>query len=241
MLFTKVTIVGNSVALRVRPPEKYPDNLNYSRLLESTLNNSNIKPPVLIDNRSLGASTVYNVINHIDHFIQAFPDIYIINLGVVDASTREVPLWFYRFASSKKDCFLCRITRMLYRNVIIKMRPFLVKLRGKRSWIKKRKFKKYYNKLLATLLRETNAQIITLPINLADNRVEKELPGSRKKHQQYNEIIKKLSEKYNQYFVDLSDLEPQMHYPDGVHYNINGHQVVAERLSSKIKEILQNR
>jgi len=55
----KITIIGNSVALRNRPPEKYPLNKNYSQYLEdylySELDNTNI----FINNKALGANTIY--------------------------------------------------------------------------------------------------------------------------------------------------------------------------------------
>lgn len=241
MPLSKITIIGNSVALRVRPPEKQPANLNYSSLLDGRSNENDLPKGIVVNNKALGALTVYNVVTRIDDFIQTFPDIYIINLGVVDASTREVPLWFYRLASSNKDGFVYRLSKLVYRNLIIKIRPFLVTIRGKRSWIRKSKFKRHYALLLKSLLRETNANIITMPINLANDRVEKQLPGSRKKHQQYNQIIKLLAEQYNQYHIDLTDLESEKHYPDGVHFNTEGHRIIAERLYEKVREIFNRR
>ncbi|MBU8893920.1 MAG: hypothetical protein KOO66_14155 [Bacteroidales bacterium] len=234
----KITIIGNSVALRTRPPEKNPENKNYGKLLEEDLCLKIPDKNFVVTNKASGAYTVYNILTKIDDFVNTFPDFFIINLGVVDASTREVPLWFYRLASSKKTGFIFRLASLIYRVIIIKARPVLVKLRGKRSWISSKKYIKYFSLLIKTLLKETNAKIIILPINPANERIEKELPGSLKKHLIYNKIMKDASDEFSLYFVDLEFLYSEKHYPDGVHYSLSGHTNVEQELSEIIlKEI----
>jgi len=233
----KCSVIGNSVALRVRPPLQHPLNLNYSVILEDMLKKEYKSDNVQIDNKGVGAFTIHNAINNIDTYIQTFPDFFIINFGVVDASSREIPLWFYRLAQSRRDRLVNKVSSAIYRNLLIKIRPTLVRLRGKRSWISKKSFTKYYNELFSQLLKETNARIIAFPINLANERVEKELPGSFKKHQEYNEIIKKTTLNHNQYFVDLSFLNSEKHYPDGVHFSTEGHKIVAVEIFKVIKKL----
>ena len=165
---------------------------------------------------------------------------FIVNFGVVDASTREIPLWFYRLAQSKNDRLLNKLSNAIYRNILIKVRPCLVKLRGKRSWISKKRFEKYFDFLVDRLLKETNARIISLPINLANNRVEKALPGSLKKHKEYNKIIREKTLQRKQNFVDLSFLNSEEHYPDGVHFSAAGHKLAADEIFKVIKEKVNN-
>ena len=129
----KITIIGNSVALRTRPSEIYPLNKNYCKYLEEILNKNLSETNIIVTNKALGATTIYNSIINIDNFVNTFPEFFIINLGVVDASTREIPLWFYRLASSKKNSFFYNVIKFLYRVIIIKFRPFLVRLRFKTS------------------------------------------------------------------------------------------------------------
>lgn len=235
----KVTIVGNSVALRNRPQAKYPLNKNYSKYLEELLNSELNNTNIFINNKALGACTTYNVITKIDEYIQTFPNFYILNLGVVDASTREIPLWFYRIASSKKDNIIYNFSKILYRAIIVKFRPILVRLRLKKSWISSRKYKKYFETLVKTLSKETNARIIILPINIANNRVEKALPGTKKKHEHYNQIMQNIAENYSQFFLNLSNLKPETHYPDGIHYSGLGHEVVAKKIGEIILKSLK--
>ncbi|MCK5028595.1 MAG: hypothetical protein KAR57_03105 [Bacteroidales bacterium] len=230
----KITIIGNSVSLRTRPVEKHPDNKNYGKLLEEFLCQNASDKNIVINNKATGAYTVYNVLTKIDDFVNTFPDYYIINLGVVDASTREIPLWFYRLASSKKKGFVYKLLSFFYRGLIIKARPAFVKLRGKRSWISSKKYRKYFSHLVKTLIKETNAKIIVMPINPANNRVEKELPGSLKNHLLYTKLMKDISLEFSQHFLELNNLNSEEHYPDGVHYSISGHNVVAQELGKII-------
>lgn len=230
----KITIIGNSVALRVRPPVKQPDNKNYTGFLEEKWVDTEKSKQLAVLNLAKGATTVYNTIQNLDDFIRTFPNYFIINLGVVDASNREIPLWFYRLASSKKDTLLVKLANIIYREIIIKFRPLLVRLRFKRAWISKKKFEKYYTLLVGELLKETNAKIIVIPINIGSDRIEKQLPGTQKRHQEYNAVMQNVADKFEQRVLDITDLSSDRHYSDGVHYNAVGHKIIADKISKII-------
>jgi len=235
----KICITGNSVALRIRPPHEYPENKNYTSLLAEKLNQRFSDYRFLVENKSIGADTVQNIYEKIDSIIHCFPDMYILNIGVVDACTREVPLWFFRLATRRNEDLISVFFRAFYRGLIAKIRPFLVILRGERPWISKRKFEKYFSLIAETLQKETNSKIIVLPINLTNSRVERMLPGSRKNQIKYNTILKQIADDYNLSFIELNDLDPVKHYPDGIHYSSSGHQIVSDRILSKIVEVMQ--
>ncbi|WP_420318301.1 SGNH/GDSL hydrolase family protein [Ekhidna sp.] len=227
----KITVIGNSVALRVRPPQDHPDNENYSYRLKHYFGQK-----MEVENKALGATTIANWLKKNDEVFNSLADIYIINIGVVDSTIREVPLWYYRLATRKVDNLLTSVCKALYRGPLSKARRYLSILRGRKSWISIRKFEKMYDSFLMMLIKETNARIITLPINIANDRIENQLPGSQKNHYRYNELIKEITAKHNQIFLDLSDLTSEEHYPDGVHFNKDGHKVVADRLIALINE-----
>ncbi|SNT36103.1 GDSL-like Lipase/Acylhydrolase family protein [Ekhidna lutea] len=228
----KITILGNSVALRVRPPENQPENKNYTYWLREKLD-----PSTTIENISLGATTITNWLKMSDQVINCFPNIYIIHVGVVDSTIREVPLWFYRLSNRKVDNILTKFFKLIYRGVFSKIRAPLSKLRGSRSWVSLKRFEKSYDHLFSMILKDTNAKIIAMPINLANNRVEKQLPGTIKSQKKFNEAIQKVVNKHSQTIVDLDDLRSDQHYPDGVHFNKSGHEIVANKLVSIINEI----
>lgn len=230
MAVKKICIIGNSVALRVRPPVNFPNNKNYSQLLRESLDEN-----CAVVNLAYGASTVKEVYKKIDTYIREFPDYYIINLGVVDASTREVPLWFYRLSTQKSLNAIFVLFALLYRNIISKFRRVLVNIRGRRSWVAQKEFREYFDLIVKTLVKETNAKIIVLNINEANNRVEAELPGSLKKHKKYNAVMNEIAGKYNQIFVDTNKLIKHEDYPDGVHFSVSGHKKIFNNLFSIIK------
>lgn len=228
---SKICIIGNSVALRVRPPVEIPNNKNYSQLLRDNSDNN-----FDIVNLGYGASTVKDIYGTIDSFIREFPDYYIINLGVVDASTREVPLWFYRLATKKSLNPFYVFNALFYRNILSKFRRSLVNLRGRRSWISQKRFGKYFELIIKSLVKETNAKIIVLSINEANERVEKQLPGSFRKHRIYNLIMKEITNHYTQIFLDTNKILVLTDYPDGVHFSEAGHKKIAEKLHSIISQ-----
>jgi len=229
---TKITIIGNSVSLRVRPPQKHPNNKNYSTLLQELFLEK--EKDILIINKAIGATTVYNIVTKLDEYINTFPEYFIINLGVVDASSREIPLWFFRLANSNRDGFIYLISRMLYRIVLIKIRPLLVRLRFKKSWVSEKKFKKNFKFLIESLLKETNAKIIIIPINKANSRIKKELPGSDKKYERYNKIMQDIAFENACAFINLSELNDKEHFPDGIHFSLEGHKILAKKISKEI-------
>ena len=230
----KIIVVGNSVSMRVRPPTPFPTNQNYSVLLQGLLENDLDNFYIQVDNKAKGALLIRDVLCCTDMLVREFPQYYILNFGVVDASTREVPYWFYQYTNkivkNKFEYFFSG----LHAHLFMKHRPFFVNLRRRKSWVSENDFVKYFALLISTLLKETNARIISLPINPANERVEKLLPGSRKKHLRYNEHIKNITIKHSQLFMDTNTFINQQDYPDGVHYSHSGHQLIASKLRDLI-------
>lgn len=230
----KVTILGNSVALRVRPPLEAPDNKNYSSLLrEFKVENESI----LVENQAKGASTVKDVFSDVDTAINSFPDYFILNIGVVDACSREVPLWFYKLVISKKRNVFHRFLRSFYFGVIPKIRRSLCKLRFQSPWISQLTFEKYFLELITTLEKETNAQFICLSITRSGDRIEKQLPGSRDRQMIYNQFMSETCKRRGHEFINTDLLLEDGDYPDGVHYSVIGHQKIAEELLTRLRSL----
>lgn len=243
MNWLRIIVIGNSVAMRIRPPSQFPVNKNYSMLLQNLLENELDNSLVQVDNMATGGSLVRDVVRDIDVYVNKFPQYYILNVGVNDASTREIPHWFNKYVNSPIKNNFEYLCSGLHANIFKKHRPFFVKLRGHKSWVSEYDFAEQFELLIATLLKETNARIISLPINPANDRVEKQLPGSYEKHLKYNENIKNITSKYNQIFIDTTTFIKKQDYPDGVHYSKTGHELIAAQLKeliiSELKPIQQ--
>jgi len=234
----KITIIGNSVPLRVRPNQSYPDNKTYANYLEEYLMQKYPNKEIDVINRSIGSTTIYNALNKLDEFINTSPNFFIINHGVVEASTRDIPMWFHRFINTKKENLLLFILRGFYQHFIAKYRSFFVRIRGKKSWMSLNKFEKYFIKALEILEKDTNAKIIVVPINPANERIEKELPGSFKSYLKFNQVMSQLTKDYSQSIINIDDLDLNIHCPDGIHYSKQGHELIALKLLNKINSII---
>ena len=227
---TKITIFGCSVALRIRPAEYIPNNNNYGIILENLLNKKYPQNCNIVQNFAFSRATIFEIKEQLENYITTYPDFFILNIGVPDASTREIPYWFAQILNKKKDSNIKTLFLFIHAKIFKKRNAFFVKLRRKQPWVSAKKFKANYIHILKSLNKETNAKIICLSINPANKRVESKIPGSSAKYKEYNKIIEKIAKKYNAYYISFDDLVSEKHYPDGIHFNTKGHKIVAERL-----------
>ena len=237
----KITIAGSSVALRVRPPEMADRTKNkvYGSLLEEKLNRACPEKVITVVNKGITRGLVLDALEEKDKLIRTFPDFFIINIGVVDAPNREMPRWFSDIIFKRRNRNLFRICNFFYLTIIKKyFRTPLVYLRGKRSWVGEKKFEKKYRELVEVLLKETSARLILLGVNQGNERIEKSLPGTLVKFKRYSSIIHTIASEYDLDFIDVSHLNSARHFPDGIHYNSLGHEIIAGKLFEKINKYL---
>jgi lysophospholipase L1-like esterase len=172
-----------------------------------------------------------------DEILNTFPDYYIVSLGVTDASTREIPLWYSNIINNNCVSNTKKVFTGLYGVLIKPLRPYLVRIRRYKTWTHVTEFRKYYNALIDFLLKGTNANILLLSINNTTERVELELPGSRENYMKYNQIIKEESTKQRVKYIDTWDLNPDIFLPDGIHYSLAGHEEISDRLLQSIVKL----
>ncbi|OZG74863.1 hypothetical protein BTA51_00160 [Hahella sp. CCB-MM4] len=228
--------MGNSVGLRVRPPETAPDNHTFGALLEECLVKNEDCTSISVENICMGRSLLEQIFNDGDKVINRFPDYYIIVAGITDASTREIPLWFSNVLYGKRTGFIRRVAMGLYVYIIKPRRRHFVRLRGNKSWTTASRFKKIYTKIISELIKNTNAKILILTINQCTQRIENELPGTKENIRVFNDIIMSLKESNSRVsIIDTTDLDPDTHLPDGIHYSRAGHEIVADRIYRTIK------
>lgn len=231
----KITIFGCSVAIRVRPPENFPQNRNYGMILENLLDRKYPETCNLVKNFGFSRATILEIVEKLENYIVTFPDYFILNIGVPDASTREIPYWFAQIINKQNDSLLKKVFSVFHAKFIKKHNAFFVKLRGKKTWVSSKKFKSDYNHILSKIKKETNARVICLAISPTNSRVESKIPGSTLKYQSYNKIIEKLASKFDADFIDFDDLLSEKCFPDGIHFSGEGHRIVAERIFNVIE------
>lgn len=224
----KICILGNSVALRNRPVEKYPNNKNYGAFLEDLLS---YEQEVSLVNKAKGRATIRQINKELDNHINEFPDYYILNIGVCDSATRPIPYWYGEIINNTYSNSLIKsVLSSLYYRIIKPHSSFFVNLRGKRSWVSANNYKKNFEFLVSELIKDSNAKIIIMSINNTNERVESIVPGSGHNYEVYNSIMKDIADKYAQVYVDTTDMSSAEYYPDGTHYNLKGNKDIAVRL-----------
>jgi len=225
----KICIVGNSVALRIRPDEK--DGKVYSSILKNLIYNSGTKD-VEILNHSISRLLTTEVVDNKNHFLKNDQDITIINLGCVDAPTREIPLWFSDIIFKRRGRLLYSLFDPFYQHVISLYRSSLVRLRNYKPWVTKEKFSENVTEILSSL--SGIGETVVLGINPGNQRIEDNLPMTLARYESYNEVLQSICNSNGVTFISTMDLHSEEYFPDGVHYNGKGHQLIAERIYAQL-------
>ena len=229
----KITIIGNSVALRVRPKEN-GENRRQNKVYGS-LFRIDAKFDFEVVNLSKTRWMVTEFKDNPDLYLSTFPDYFILNIGCVDAPPREMPLWISDILFRRKKSVFYTPLDFIYKKIVKKyLRKTFVKLRRGKPWVKEKLFAKAYTEMIDRLESETTASIIALGINRGNERIEMELPGCLKNYEKYNNKVRSICESRNINFIDVRDLESQHFYPDGVHYNSRGHIEIFKRIYNVI-------
>lgn len=236
MEIRKIVILGNSVALRNRPHNQFTSK-TYGQILEKKLNKESTDKITLVKNIAFTRATMYDLYKVYPEIINNYGDLYIVNIGSSDAPTREIPRWFADLLFSNKRNLRTRLMKGFHHYLIKPNRRFFVKLRGKRAWTSAKVFREEYTKLIHQIQHNTNGRIICLSINLPNDRVEKEVPGSTKNYIKFNQIIKEICLEKDTIYMNLDDLTAKEHYPDGTHFSEEGNIEVARRLLLEIQRI----
>lgn len=233
-----IVVIGNSVALRVRPPETKQRKLNktYTKILEERLNESSSNTLWIVHNHSFSRYMVDEAIRSRDHLVSYNADFYIINLGCVEVPNREIPRWYSDIIFDRKLKIMKPMMQFIYNNVIKRVRSPLVQLRAFRPWISKKKFLKIYGDLLKLILKETSAQILMIGINEANENIDTVLPKTSSKYHNYNNALKELANAFEIKFIGTEDFQADNHFPDNVHYNQAGHLLLTNKILKVISE-----
>lgn len=231
----KILILGCSVALRVRPPANdRSENKNYGQIIEEFLNQRRNGEFWSVINRAATRAVTRDVIKVKDEIGRVNPEYVILNIGAVDAPNRDIPLWFSDVLHRNRGIMFYRLFNALNHYLIKKyLRRTLVVLRGGRSWTKKNQFKKDVVDLIRCVQRDSRSKLIVIGVNAGNQRIERQLPGTMKKYREYNQILASIVQNEGGQFIEVSDLTDD-YFPDGVHYNLEGHQIIAKRLLNEI-------
>ena len=227
----RITVIGNSVSIRTRPEVGTNDGC-YSKVLINSLLKENIECQVT--NMGYSGRIIYEVEYTLDKYIQTLPDIVIVNLGSVDVATREIPRWFYNRMQLEVGGLRAIIYRFIYRFLIGKWKTSFVKLRGYKSWVSPGQFMDSLDVILKGIKKDSNAKLIVMGVNAGNERIEKVLPRTLQRYQHLNDLLRAYIDKNDIEHLDVSSLNCEIDYPDGIHYSSEGHEKIGKMLFEKI-------
>lgn len=208
-----LVVIGNSVTIRVKPNTNTP---TYAQLVSEHFE---------VDLIHLGKGALLLSEFLKDKTINSIPSNshVIINFGIVDMCSRSIPKSLYDFMMNQDSKYFQK-TRKLIRFFENKFRTKLVNLFGQRPWTSIKMYQKEFSALIKSL-EEKNCSYSILEINTPNNRIEKHLPGSKQRVIELNKALEK-----DHAIISTKDLDHLQHYPDGIHYNTSGHEVIANKL-----------
>ncbi|MDR7073320.1 SGNH/GDSL hydrolase family protein [Fictibacillus barbaricus] len=234
-----IVIVGNSVPLRVRPSVGEP----FPILIEKQMSKKGLFVKCI--NQSQGATLISHGYRNIDNqIISHNPSVVILNYGINEACTRLLPKklddWLYIKSKTYLTInqFILAKCISLVRRILNLFRPFLIKSLKLGGWSTGPFFKRMLLIYINEIKKETNATCIILTIPNINDRVEKVLPGSKKRIKDFNQIIYDVAKLTNSLILEVNDLLPiDRVIPEGIHFSELGHKMIADELEKLIIKI----
>lgn len=221
-MLKKIVILGDSLSL---PREEILVEDTYPYLI-----NEFLKDRYVLFNRSIRANdTRLQVENFYNDVILFDPDIIIIHLGIVDCA----PRLFYR----KERAFFSKVNKLFPIVALMsRYRYFFTKIFPK-VYVSIRDFEKNYHYMLEEI-HKLGKKAIVIGIANTNKRNKKISYGFEKNINCYNEVLKKVCEKFNNVsYIDMYNYDPEkILLKDGIHLNKEGSKILAENLLKIIKK-----
>lgn len=235
----KIAIFGDSISEGIGS-RKY----NYAKELEKIMktDDNNIE----IYNYSYTGTTI-NYIFSLNEWKNIKFDLIIVAYGNVDGMLRpnldKFPN-FYKYLPKRykkngmlnpRPYYSKRWYKSLFQHIDSFIRwnlnRFLLKFQGETTWVSLKEFENKYSKIMCDFSNITNNIILLSTVKVSN----KYFPNTNNSYVKYNEIIKRVAEKYNCIYIDLFDqINEDEFYEDLFHPNQKGYIHIANLLLEKI-------
>jgi lysophospholipase L1-like esterase len=246
----RVCILGNSVAFRIRPPRDpaRPDERTYAEWLMQDGHEV-----LVAAGAGILLTEAFATVD--DRVVSWFPDVVILNFGVVELAHRQTPRWLNNrtivnyylndvFARPYEfDTPASRSRLAVWRGLNATARRLNSLLGFKWQWLPHARFLIVLEHTIQVILKETAARVIVLGVAPSSDRVERILGGSVDAFRVANEEMAALATRYADRVKFLSAEEylgggsPDLLVPDGVHFSAAGHRAAACAIRSAIGDV----
>jgi len=242
----KICVFGNSVAFRMRPPRSGPEQRTYPEWLRCDGHEVRV-----VARAGVLLNEAFATLD--DQVITEFPDVVIVNFGIVEVCYRQTVRWInnrtitnyylnqvfdqeftYDTAGQRARLFLWRAVNALTRRL-----SAVVGLRW--QWLSTDRFLQVLDETVGRILKETEARVIVLGINPCSERVERVLEGSLEEIAAANERVRAMVATHGTRASFVSPAEciasrVDELVPDGIHFSADGHRVIANALRSALRD-----
>ncbi|MFC1628600.1 SGNH/GDSL hydrolase family protein [Gemmatimonadota bacterium] len=244
----RVSVIGNSVGMRIRPPCRGKQDMLYSaRLAGQGHEVSNHTRAGIMINEAFGYLD--------DEVITEHPDFVILNFGIVEVCFRQTPRrlqnslihnYYLNQLHGRPFMFLSgwrRVRHLILRVINGSIRRGAVILNLRWQWFRTERFMTVMKSMIDVLLKETSAEICLIGINPCTARIERVVRGTSEEISRTNALLRELAASYPAriHFLDPIDVlgkdEAADLVPDGIHYSAEGHRLMAESLQRLIEDI----
>jgi hypothetical protein len=238
---TKIAIIGNSVAIKMRPKRQSEFEKTFSELLFDN--------GYQIYNYGRAGTIVTESFKYLDdEIISLFPDYLIVIYGVVEAFPRQTFRYLNNFNIINyynnrifKRNFVppagFRILGFIIRLMNGLIRRLATALRVRWLWLSQRNFSSAINALCGLVLSETNGRIILVGISRIPTDSGKFSAEAMASISAFNSILKTQSANSSRInYIDLteslSEEELVAACPDGIHFSAKGHRMLHDAIIS---------
>ena len=222
----RVMVIGNSVALYVRP--RVSGERAYPHRLAGLLGPDR---PVDLEVCAENSLTAWDLLKVVEDRLPAFsPDLVIVNVGVVDCTPRILPQRLRRFFVRGRT----RAERASLAAEAMIRRP-VVRLLGGASALSLRDFESAIRRIVEIARAEAGARVVCLGLPPTSPRVVREVPGMEDRLRRFDEAIRAVCQAVpGALYLDTGALVAEAGgdrvLPDGIHFSAEGHARVAAAL-----------
>jgi hypothetical protein len=242
----RAVVVGSSVGYFVRPPGADRAEGPYPEQVVDALARHGV--PAAVVNRARWFAQIDDAYMRIEDDVFSFsPDVVVLNFGWVECQPKLFPTAVLEWLTTyrpKLDPRTYRVRRAVVRRgskVYKELTPWAASRTELPSRMSERHFEAELRRYVQTVRREQRSLVVVLNVNPPTDRIEAVLPGVTERARRCSALIERVVASFDDPQVRLLDSEAIVRahgaeaiLPDGIHFNVEGHRLVADQLAEVI-------
>jgi lysophospholipase L1-like esterase len=235
----KIVILGNSVVLNMVPPRTQKNDGVFAELLASSLVTKGVDASVIISAEH-GTVITEGLRSLERNALRHFPDVVIINYGIVDCTPRLFAKWWVNYVKMRSPWPIEDTLKVFFRKITSGLSNGYLRIIKGRSWVPISVFRKALCMMLDNIRRETMARIILVNIPPSTPKRDSAIKGLDEEIVRYNSAIEDIARLKGAFVIDAYRITQKWGVteilPEGFHYNARGHALIAEEIVKRLDQ-----